>query len=267
MRYKEWLKTLGFYIEDYSTSKGRWLSNILYALNVLFIGLYVISTYEITQRWARFIIVAEVFIALVFLFELLVRVYVADNMIEELTSFFTIVDILAITPVLLYPISLGYSIDFLRVFYALRAIRFLRITIENQRFFGITVDESRIGQIRIIMTIFLIFFVTAGVFYEIEHILNPDIGNFGNALYFSIVAISTTGFGDITPVTSMGRAVTMIGLLLAITLIPIQIAKARSLTSIDGSKECSRCGQSGHAEDARYCKYCGEKLPCIKSKS
>jgi len=253
------LYTIGRYVDNYESVEGRLLSNGLYVLNIVFIGLYVLSTYGVFALYSEWVVRVEVGIALVFVVELLARLRFAEDTRGELFNFYTLVDVLAISPVLLYPLSLGFSADFLRVFYALRAVRFLRIALENKRFFGVKINDARITKVKILLTIGLIFFITAGMFYELETGINPEIDNFGDSLYFSIVAISTAGFGDITPYTDAGRFVTMLGLLVAITLIPIQVAQARAVSG-KSERVCSRCGLADHDADARYCKQCGEKF-------
>lgn len=257
---QDWLYLFGKYVDDYETIEGRIVSNSLYALNIIFIGVYILSTYPSFDNYSSIIHIIEFCIALVFVVEVLSRLIFADSVFEELTSPYTIFDILAIAPVLFYPLSVGTGLEFFRVFYSLRAIRFLRLSLSRNRFFGIKLSYEKIARIRIALTIFLIFFITAGAFYEVEHLTNPNIANFGDALYYSIVAISTAGFGDITPTTTLGRFITMFGLLIAITLIPLQVARARQPPTTELEVECEVCGLTDHAYDARYCKRCGKKI-------
>ena len=56
----------------------------------------------------------------------------------------------------------------------------------------------------------IIFFISAGLFWYIENDINPNISTFGDAFYFTVVSLTTVGFGDITPVSDGGKWVTML---------------------------------------------------------
>lgn len=251
----------GELIDDYDSRRGRMLSNMLYLLNATFILLYIVTTYKFAAPYQQEIFVIEYGIAITFLFELIARIYYTKVNNESIVTFYTITDGLSIIPVLLAPLALSLGgFAFIRVFYSLRIIRFIRLSLSKRRFFNYKIDSSYITRIKISITILLIFFITASAFFEVEAASNPNIHNFGDALYYSIVAISTAGFGDIVPTTSAGRFVTMLGLLVAITLIPVQIAQARQATKTNNNIVCPRCGLDDHATDARYCKKCSKRL-------
>ena len=98
-----------------------------------------------------------------------------------------------------------------------------------------------------------------------ESPLNQDVQNFGDAFYFTVVAVSTVGFGDIVPVTQAGRLVTVAMIISGIIIIPFQAARIfRAWLTTGGEKKvlvCPGCGLERHERDAKHCKKCGEKLP------
>jgi len=116
-----------------------------------------------------------------------------------------------------------------------------------------------------VVSIIIIFFVYSGLFYFVESPVNPDVQNFGDAFYFTVVAISTVGFGDIVPVSEAGRFVTVAMIISGIILIPFQAARIfRACLMTEREKRvqiCPGCGLDRHDIDARYCKKCGEGLP------
>jgi voltage-gated potassium channel len=99
----------------------------------------------------------------------------------------------------------------------------------------------------------------------VENPLNPNVQNFGDAFYFTVVAVSTVGFGDIVPVTQAGRLVTIAMIISGIILIPFQAARIFRAWLMTGREKkvliCPSCGLDRHDADARYCKKCGEGLP------
>ena len=88
--------------------------------------------------------------------------------------------------------------------------------------------------------------------------------NLPNSLYWAVVTLSTVGYGDITPVTTMGRFLSAIIMLLGYTIlaVPSGIISAAFIrgTGRPVNKRCSNCGRSSHDKDARYCKYCGTRF-------
>jgi len=115
--------------------------------------------------------------------------------------------------------------------------------------------------IKIIFTIISIIFVSSSFIYEAERVANPDINDLGSAMYFSIVTLTTVGFGDVVPVTLLGRLITILMILVSIALVPWQlgllIKEFMLSTSKKRSVTCKKCGLSQHDSDAIYCKHCG----------
>jgi voltage-gated potassium channel len=109
-----------------------------------------------------------------------------------------------------------------------------------------------------------IIFVSAGMIFYAEHnIPESHIKTFYDAVYFSIVTLTTVGYGDITPVSGYGRFITILIIISGIIFIPWQVRDLiRQLVSPREKREflCKSCGLRIHDEDARYCKSCGTVL-------
>ena len=119
--------------------------------------------------------------------------------------------------------------------------------------------------------------------------MNPQFQTYFDALYFSIVALTTVGLGDVAPRTPLGKLVISVAILVGVAVIPFQLGQlgralfAQSSTSsaADAASEdeddddddddnrrslrvarvtCPRCGARGHLIDARYCRICAERL-------
>lgn len=101
-------------------------------------------------------------------------------------------------------------------------------------------------------------FVMTGVVYESQHASNKEITNYADALYFTVTALTTTGFGDITLPGTAGRLITVVIMILGVTLF-LNLAKAL----LQPSKirfRCPRCALMRHEIDAVHCKACGTIL-------
>jgi len=97
--------------------------------------------------------------------------------------------------------------------------------------------------------------------YAESHHDAPLIQTFGDAFYFSVVTLSTVGFGDITPLTVGGRWVTAVMIMGGAILVPFQAGKlVKMMLSGENRKNratCPQCGLIGHDYDASHCKACG----------
>jgi voltage-gated potassium channel len=109
----------------------------------------------------------------------------------------------------------------------------------------------------------MIFFISSGFFYYVESPVNPEVQNFGDAFYFTVVALSTVGFGDIVPISGPGRLVTIMMIISGIILIPLQAGRIfREWVTVCERKiaVCPNCMLERHDVDAVYCKRCGQEL-------
>ena len=251
-----------FYLLDHQTLAGKIIDIVLLALNLVFVGVFVAQTYPVSQTTASLLWHFEVGIVLVFVAEYVLRLYAAQNRVAEFSNPYSIVDLLSVVPTLSVllvasPVVL-LNAGFLRALRVIRVLRFYRFTQDEEFFFG-TVSVSTLRTMKLLLTVLITFFVFAGLFYSAEHRINPDVNNFGDAFYYMVVTLTTVGFGDITPVSQLGRWVTVAGVLAAIILVPWQASKiVREWTHREKvNVTCPNCGLSYHDADASHCKSCG----------
>jgi voltage-gated potassium channel len=254
-----------FYLLDHRTPLGKVIDVGLLALNLVFVGVFVAETYALSPATDALLWELEVAIALVFLVEYGFRLYGARNRVAEFFNGYTMVDLLAILPtlaVLVLPLSaVAVNIGFLRVIRVIRVLRFYRFTRDAEFFFG-TVTDNTLRAVKLLLTVLVIFFVSAGLFYSTEHRVNPGVNTFGDAFYYTVVTLSTVGFGDILPVTTAGRWVTVTTILAGIIVIPWQASKIVKEWGHKGKVNvtCPECGFAYHDADASHCKACGHVI-------
>jgi voltage-gated potassium channel len=184
---------------------------------------------------------------------------VAKNRWQYVFSFYALIDFVAI-----FPFLFGiFDASFLRVFRWFRILRLIRF-IEGRTAFGNLDRHDSLVVIRIVFTISSIIFVYSGLIYQVEHPVNPQMfGTFFDAIYFSVATMTTVGFGDITPISTMGRLLTVLMILTGIALIPWQLGdlvKQVVKSSDKVEKICQRCQLASHETDALFCKRCGTEL-------
>jgi voltage-gated potassium channel len=258
-------ESVRFYLLDHKTVLGKVIDIALLALNLVFVGIFVVETYPVATQYQELLWSLEVGIAVVFLVEYVLRLYGAANRVEEFLNGYTIVDLVAILPtlaVLVLPVSLGaLNIGFLRVVRVIRVLRFYRFTKDAEFFFG-TVSDNTLRTMKLLLTILVLLTFSAGLFYSAESGANPNISTFGDSFYYVVVTLSTVGFGDILPVTAAGRWVTVASILAAIIIIPRQASKiVREWTAKEKvNVTCPDCGLSYHDQDASHCKACGHVI-------
>jgi voltage-gated potassium channel len=254
-----------FYLADHHTLLGKTVDVVLLTLNLVFVGLFVADTYPRFASLRPVLWTAEVAVAVVFLVEYVLRLYAARDRVAEFFNGYTVVDLLAILPTLLVVLlpgsTLALNVGFLRVVRIVRALRFYRFTRDAEFFFG-RVEDNTLRAMKLLLTVLVVLFVSGGLFYSAEHAANPDVDTFGDAFYYTVVTLSTVGFGDILPVTAAGRWVTVGSILAAIIVIPRQASRiVREWTTDEKvTVTCPNCGLSAHDPDASHCKACGHVI-------
>jgi voltage-gated potassium channel len=254
-----------FYLLDHETRLGKAIDIALLVLNLVFVAVFVVETYPHSAATDALLLDLELGIAAVFLLEYALRLYGAQDRLAEATNPYTVVDLIAILPALsalLLPVSLAaVNIGFLRVVRVVRVLRFYRFTQDAEFFFG-TISDNTLRAVKLLLTVLVIFFVSAGLFYSVEHAVNPKVSTFGDAFYYTVVTVSTVGFGDILPTTPAGRWITVGTILAGITLIPWQASRIVREWAHGEKVEvtCPSCGLAYHDADASHCKACGEVI-------
>jgi len=259
---------------DFKTPLGKAIDIVIIALNLIAVSIFVLQTYHLSPAQDEMLWRLEIAVVGVFIMEYLLRLYGAPHRWSYFRDAYSIIDLAAILPTLILlalPASFFvYDIRFiqiLRVLTVFRIFRFLRFLSQGHMLFGI-ISIGMINVARLVLSIIILFFVYSGLFYFVESPLNTKVQNFGDAFYFTVVAVSTVGFGDIVPATAEGRLVTVAMIISGIILIPFQAARIfRAWVASDRTKRvslCSGCGLEQHDADARYCKACGQRLPDSK---
>ena len=262
-------ETIQFYLIDCKTPLGKLIDVFIIILNLFICAIFVIETYPVSAATKALLWKAEVIIVLFFIIEYAARLYGARSRLKQLVDVYSIIDLIAILPTLallvlpIFGITLNFSfVKLIRILRVFRIFRFLRFTVDPDFFFG-SITTHLLKVVRLVLTIFIIFFISSGLFFYVESATNTDVKNFGDAFYFTVVALTTVGFGDITPRSDAGKWVTVLMILSGIILIPWQVSRVVKEWIHMASKEeivCPRCGLRYHDRDASHCKACGHLI-------
>lgn len=203
-----------------------------------------------------------------FTFEYLVRIYCSPKPRKYIFSFFGIVDLLATLP-----LYLGFIFTSARYLLIIRTFRLIRVFRVFKLFNFLEEGNLLLVSLRLSSRkIFVFFFFVLILVTSIGTIMfmvegtqpNTQFNNIPNCIYWAIVTMTTVGYGDITPVTPVGRFISACVMLIGYTIIavPTGIVSATMIKEHRRRSElrCPHCFRTGHEEEAKYCKYCGGKL-------
>jgi voltage-gated potassium channel len=144
----------------------------------------------------------------------------------------------------------------------LRAFRTLRLLRDYQMVARLRMDSSFFRRneevVFAVINLAVFIFVMTGIVYETQKSHNNQIANYADALYFTVTALTTTGFGDITLPGTTGRLITVVIMIFGVTLF-LNLAKAL-LAPSKVRFQCPICGLQRHDSDAVHCKACGTVL-------
>lgn len=247
------------YLDDVQSPVGLAINSAIAVLILISAAIFVVETYSITPTLRSAIRLVDQGILAIFILEYGLRLWCAPQKWQFIVNPYAIVDLLAIVPFLF-----GFvDIRFLRLFRWFRVLRLVRF-LDQQTWLGLARTEDGFVLARILFTLFSIIFIYSGLIYQVEHPTNPEeFANFIDAFYFSVVTMTTVGFGDVTPASSAGRGLTVLMILTGIALIPWQIGELikRVIKTTEQIRlTCLNCGLSLHDHDALFCKRCGLEL-------
>ncbi len=248
------------HLDQVDTPFRKGLQFTLLFMNLAACAHFVVGTYLESETLKSWHYNLEVFLVIWFSTEYLLRLYASPSRIRFLFSFYAIVDLLSILPTFFTAGNFAY----LRAFRTLRILRFLRY-LEDENFFFGKITPTGLLILRVCYTIITLIFISAATIYETEYqAVGAHIRSYTDGLYFTVITLSTVGYGDLTPVTETGRFVTVLMILSGMVFVPWQAGKLlRVIIHFEESKEhiiCQQCGLTRHDSDAVHCKMCGTTI-------
>jgi len=224
------------------------------------------SVKPINLRYGDIFLKLEWFFTVLFTIEYVVRIYCVRKPMYYVTSFYGIVDLLAIAPTYLSLILPGSRyllvIRLLRVLRIFRVLKFVQYLGEAKQLMR-ALRASRRKITIFIFTVLTIVVIMGSLMYIIEGEKN-GFTSIPKSIYWAIVTLTTVGYGDIAPKTNLGQALAALIMIMGYAIIAVPtgiftVEMSRAYGKVS-TQACPACGAEGHDYDAAFCKYCGTKL-------
>jgi voltage-gated potassium channel len=266
---QDWKTKLHDIIYEANTPAGKWFDIILLGFILLSVLLALLESVDsINNRFLRLFDILEWMITILFSIEYVLRIISVKKPLRYALSFFGIVDLLAILPKYLSLFLPGaYALSTLRVIRLLRVFRILKL----MRYIGATqqiskaLNESKAKIFTFLFFVLLLTIVLGSIMYLVEGGKN-GFDSIPKSIYWSIVTITTVGYGDIAPVTTLGQFLASIimflgyGIIAVPTgLVTVELGKAR-MNATSNTEHCPVCMEDTHLKKSNYCHRCGAKL-------
>lgn len=239
----------------------------LIAGSVLVVMLETVESLE--DKYGRLFDVLEWVFTILFTIEYGLRIWLVRRKRRYIFSFFGLIDLLSILPSYLELLLAGtHYFTVIRILRLLRMFRVLKMA-RHMSEANILMNALAASRAKIAVFLFgVLSLVTleGTLMYFLEHGHNPQFSSIPESMYWGIVTVTTVGYGNIVPVTVLGKIVASFMMMtgFAIIAVPTGIVSAelhKELSSIHMDvRKCDECGLEGHDPKARYCKSCGTDL-------
>ena len=265
-----WRARLHEIIYEADSREGK-IFDLVIIVAILFSILLVMleSVKELDAKYHRFFNISEWVITILFTIEYILRVVSVKRPRSYIFSFYGVIDFLSTIPK-----YLSLFIGGAHALVALRALRLLRIfrILKLVRFVGATnnlgkaLKASRFKIFVFISAVLIICIIIGTIMYLIEG--DPSgFTSIPRSIYWSIVTLTTVGYGDIAPQTALGQLLASLVMILGYGIIAIptgivgaEMAKEMGQNIDLNTNSCPNCSEGKHKDGATYCYKCGEKL-------
>lgn len=269
---KDWKGKLHEVIYGTHTPAGKLFDIILLVVIVYSIIIVMLeSVPRFDTRYHNFLNVSEWVVTILFSIEYILRIICINKPKKYIFSFFGIVDFLSTIPKYLSLFLIGSQ--YLTAFRALRLLRVFRI-LKLVRFVGESnnlVRALKASRTKIFVFVFFVLIVSVLLGTLMYIIEGPEHGfnSIPHSVYWTIVTLTTVGYGDISPETALGQFIATLIMIIGygIIAVPTGIVSAEYASDmkkrekeVDEGRSCPNCSAEIYRSDAHYCRKCGHQL-------
>lgn len=268
---RTWRDKLHEIIFEADTRTGKLFDIALIAAICASVLVVVLSTLpEAEEEPQRTVfLLLEWFFTALFTVEYGLRLLVVRRPLRYAMSFFGVIDLLSILPVFIGLVVPGgerllvvRTLRLLRIFRVFKLARYLTEATALRR--ALLVSRHKIAVF--LTTVLIVVLIASALMHVVEgNAGNESFDSMPSAMYWAIITMTTVGYGDITPITAIGKATTAALVLVGYSMIIVptgilsaEIAGGRRQPI--STQACRSCMLEGHDPDAVYCKRCGAEL-------
>lgn len=274
---KGWKNRVHEILYEADTPLGKWFDITLFVLIIFSVVLIMLeSVDEIDTKYHELLLKLEWIVTIFFTIEYIARVISIKKPLKYIFSFYGIIDLISTIPLYLSYIFAGSQ-----VLFAVRAFRLLRIfrILKLVKFLGEASQLTKAlkasrAKIAVFIYVVLILSVIMGT---LMYLIEDDEAGFTSiprSIYWTIVTLTTVGYGDIAPQTNLGQFIATIIMVLGYGIIAVPTgivtvefskhnkSKVNSNASIvhSNTQACPTCTAEGHRDNAKHCYKCGSEL-------
>ena len=265
-----WREKLRVIIFEADTPAGKAFDvGLLVAIVLSVLAVMLDSVTEIRSSYGGLLDRAEWVFTLLFSVEYVLRLLCSPRPLHYARSFFGVVDLLAILPTylsLLFP-----GAEFMAVIRGLRLLRIFRIFKLGQFLGEASLLRNALASSRHKITVFLgTITILVTILGTAMYLIEGEEHGFTSipaAIYWSIVTMTTVGYGDMAPITVSGKVLASIVMILGYSIIAVptgivtaEIVEGAAASRRITTRSCPGCLSEGHDRNATYCKDCGTSL-------
>lgn len=266
-----WKQKLHEIIYEADTPAGKLFDIVLLWLIILSIVLVMLESVDyIGTTYFGILDTLEWIITILFTIEYIARIVCVKNPKAYIFSFYGIVDFLSTIPKYLSLFVVGtHSLVAIRALRLLRVFRILKLTryIGESTNFGRALQRSRV-KIAVFLSFVLVLCVILGtVMYLIEGDKDSGFTSIPRSVYWAIVTLTTVGYGDIAPMSSLGQFIASLIMILGYGIIAIptgivtsEMTRSERKSIPKNTYSCTNCMESYHADNAKFCHKCGQQI-------
>lgn len=266
-----WRDRLYEIIFEADTKAGKTFDVGLIIAIFLSVAVVILSTVDSADEkpYKTIFLTLEWIFTILFSAEYILRLLIVRRPLKYATSFFGIIDLLSILPAfigIIVPrgehLLVVRTLRLLRIFRVFKLARYLSEANALKEAFYISRHKIAV----FLTTVLIVVLIASALMHVVEsNAGNTDFESMPSAMYWAVITLTTVGYGDMIPITPIGKATTVMLVLVGYSLIIIPTGILSAEISGLGkspvtTRACSSCMAQGHDPDAKFCKKCGESL-------
>jgi voltage-gated potassium channel len=267
-KLENWREKIHEIIFEADTPLGKLFDEILIVCILASVLVVMLDSVTwIREDYEGLLYALEWFFTIIFSIEYVLRLISVRRPAKYAASFFGIVDLLTVIPTYLDLLLPGTR--FLLVIRILRVLRIFRV-LKLAKYVGeanLLIRAIKASSRKI--TIFLFSVVTlvvilGSMMYLVEG-AEHGFTSIPKSIYWAIVTLTTVGYGDVAPQTSLGQVLAVVVMIMGYSIIAVPtgivtVEMAQAFKENISTRACHDCSSGGHDTDAKHCKYCGSEL-------